>query len=74
MSIIQKVANHGVYWEEEFGYSQAFQAGDTLYLSGQLAHDTARNLIGEGGFAKQMQVTFWSPFKRISDRLYQQQR
>ncbi len=58
MAIVTKVANHGVAWEESFGYSQAFQAGDTLYLSGQLAHDDQGNLIGEGDFPRQMEATF----------------
>ncbi|MBM0239385.1 hypothetical protein JNW88_23605 [Micromonospora sp. ATA32] len=29
----------GVPWEESYGYVQAIKHGDTIYLSGQLAHD-----------------------------------
>lgn len=29
----------GVSWEEAYGYVQAVKRGDTIYLSGQLAHD-----------------------------------
>jgi enamine deaminase RidA (YjgF/YER057c/UK114 family) len=28
----------GVSWEESYGYVQAVQRGDTIYLSGQVAH------------------------------------
>lgn len=40
----RKVANHGVSWESAYGYVQAIQVKDTIYLSGQLSHD------GEGNF------------------------
>lgn len=40
----RKVANHGVAWEKAYGYVQAIQVEDTIYLSGQLSHD------GEGNF------------------------
>ncbi|MFI0349930.1 hypothetical protein [Actinomadura sp. 9N407] len=32
--------NHGVPWEDAYGYSQALRVGDTIYISGQLAHDS----------------------------------
>jgi enamine deaminase RidA (YjgF/YER057c/UK114 family) len=31
----------GVPWEEAYGYVQAVKHGDTIYVSGQLAHDGA---------------------------------
>jgi enamine deaminase RidA (YjgF/YER057c/UK114 family) len=31
--------NFGVPWEEAYGYVQAIKHGDTIYVSGQLAHD-----------------------------------
>jgi enamine deaminase RidA (YjgF/YER057c/UK114 family) len=31
--------NFGVPWEESYGYVQAIKHGDTIYLSGQLAHN-----------------------------------
>lgn len=37
----EQVANHGVPWEESYGYVQAVRRGDTIYLSGQVAHDGA---------------------------------
>jgi enamine deaminase RidA (YjgF/YER057c/UK114 family) len=41
----KKVANFGVAWEKAFGYAQAVQVKDTIYLSGQLSHDKAGNLV-----------------------------
>lgn len=37
-----QVARHGVPWEEEYGYVQAVRRGDTIHLSGQVAHDGER--------------------------------
>ncbi|MCT2591642.1 RidA family protein [Streptomyces sp. N2-109] len=34
-----QVESFGVPWEESYGYVQAVRHGDTLYLSGQVAHD-----------------------------------
>src|SRR5262245_458016 len=34
-----KTENFGVPWEEAFGYVQAIQHGDTIYVSGQLSND-----------------------------------
>ncbi|WP_223565029.1 Rid family hydrolase [Agrobacterium tumefaciens] len=41
----KKVANHGVAWERAFGYVQAVQVKDTIYISGQLSHDADGNLV-----------------------------
>lgn len=40
-----EVANHGVAWEKAFGYAQAVKVKDTIYISGQLSHDAAGNLV-----------------------------
>ncbi len=52
-----QVFNHGVPWEESYGYSQGFRVGNTIYISGQLAHDDDGNLIGEGDIAAQAAAT-----------------
>lgn len=39
------------------GYSQAVQAGDTLYVSGQLSHDSTGAFIGAGDFELQVRTT-----------------
>ncbi|GGJ79049.1 hypothetical protein GCM10011583_08280 [Streptomyces camponoticapitis] len=36
-----KVESFGVPWEESYGYAQAVKRGDTIYLSGQVAHNGA---------------------------------
>ncbi len=41
----KKIANHGVAWESAFGYAQAVQMKDTIYISGQLSHDGEGKLI-----------------------------
>ncbi|MCA1444040.1 RidA family protein [Ensifer sp. IC4062] len=43
--LAKKVANLGVAWEGAFGYVQAVQVKDTVYISGQLSHDGEGNLI-----------------------------
>jgi enamine deaminase RidA (YjgF/YER057c/UK114 family) len=35
----------GMPWEETYGYAQAVRVGDTIYVSGQLSHDDAGNLV-----------------------------
>jgi enamine deaminase RidA (YjgF/YER057c/UK114 family) len=40
-----QAANHGVAWEKAFGYAQAIKVKDTIYVSGQLSHDSAGNLV-----------------------------
>jgi len=44
-SMKKKVANLGVAWEGQFGYMQAVQVKDTIYLSGQLSHDKEGALV-----------------------------
>ena len=39
MNTSDQVENLDVPWEAEFGYAQAIRRGDTVYLSGQVAHD-----------------------------------
>ncbi|XUY29754.1 Rid family hydrolase [Agrobacterium sp. rho-8.1] len=41
----RKVANLGMAWERAFGYVQAVQVKDTIYISGQLSHDGDGKLI-----------------------------
>ncbi|OUL98242.1 hypothetical protein A8M77_32575 [Variovorax sp. JS1663] len=33
-------------WEDQYGYAQAVQVGDTIYVSGQLSHDDKGNMVG----------------------------
>ena len=43
--LVRKVANHGVAWEDIYGYCQAVQVKDVVYVSGQLGHDREGNLV-----------------------------
>ncbi|MGE8499737.1 MAG: RidA family protein [Pseudomonas sp.] len=43
--LVKKSASFGVAWEGLYGYVQAIQVKDTVYLSGQLSHDREGNLI-----------------------------
>lgn len=56
MSITVSSFDHHVPWESRYGFSQALQAGETIYISGQFAHDAGGNFIGEGDFAAQMKA------------------
>lgn len=37
----RQTESFGVPWEDDYGYVQAVRHGDTIYLSGQVAHDGA---------------------------------
>jgi enamine deaminase RidA (YjgF/YER057c/UK114 family) len=41
----QKTAYWGVSWEEGYGYPQARQVGNEIYVSGQFNHDEDGNLV-----------------------------
>lgn len=32
-------------WEKEYGYAQAVQVGDTIYVSVQVSHDDKGNIV-----------------------------
>ncbi len=57
MTVVSREFNFGMPWETLYGYSQAVQAGETLYISGQLSHDSTGAFIGTGDFALQMSTT-----------------
>lgn len=37
---------HGVPWEEAYGYAQAIKTGNIIYVSGQLSHDDTGAFVG----------------------------
>jgi enamine deaminase RidA (YjgF/YER057c/UK114 family) len=47
----------GVPWEDLNNYSQAVRAGDRLFVSGQVAHDSEGNFLGEGDITVQTEAT-----------------
>ncbi|MFD5572579.1 RidA family protein [Streptomyces cadmiisoli] len=58
MTVQARKFGYGVPWESLYGFSQALQAGETVYVSGQLSHDEAGNFIGAGDFELQTRTTF----------------
>ncbi|MEU6394764.1 Rid family hydrolase [Streptomyces sp. NPDC046939] len=58
MSSQMKTFGFGVPWESSYGYSQATQVGDTVYVSGQLSHDRDGAFVGAGDFELQVRTTF----------------
>jgi enamine deaminase RidA (YjgF/YER057c/UK114 family) len=43
--LAKEVVNFGVPWEEQYGYAQAVKVGDMVWVSGQLSHDEAGNMV-----------------------------
>ena len=43
--LAKKAGYLNVPWEELYGYAQAIQVGTTIYISGQLSHDSSGALI-----------------------------
>ena len=56
----------GGTYEETYGYSQACRAGDTLYISGQVALTEAGEMVGAGDFETQVRTAY----KRIDSILH----
>jgi enamine deaminase RidA (YjgF/YER057c/UK114 family) len=46
MKIQKDAKGFGMSWEDSYGYAQAVKVGDTIYISGQLAHDADGNIVG----------------------------
>ena len=57
MAATSEPFNHGVPWEDIYGYDQGQRVGETVYISGQLSHDD-QGLVGKGDIDKQLEVTF----------------
>jgi 2-iminobutanoate/2-iminopropanoate deaminase len=58
MSIKTEIANHGMPWEDAFGYSQALRVGNMIYVSGQLSHDETGALRDPDDMAAQIRRSF----------------
>ena len=57
MTVQAKTFEFGVPWESGYGYSQAMQAGETVYISGQLSHNSNGDFVGAGDFERQMRMS-----------------
>ena len=59
MAIIEKkTTTLGMPWEKEYGYAQAVQVGDAIYVSGQVSHDDKGNIVGQGDMEVQMRQAY----------------
>jgi enamine deaminase RidA (YjgF/YER057c/UK114 family) len=45
-------------WEKEYGYAQAVQVQDTIYIAGQVSHDDKGNIVGPGNMEVQMRQAY----------------
>ena len=41
----KRLESLGMPWEHSFGYAQAVQVRDVIYVSGQLSHDDEGNIV-----------------------------
>ncbi|MEV6654047.1 Rid family hydrolase [Streptomyces sp. NPDC051219] len=57
MPVQAKRFGFGMPWESLYGYSQAIQVGDTVYVAGQVSHDRDGNFVGAGDFELQVKTT-----------------
>ena len=58
MAISKKTTSLGMPWEKEYGYAQAVQVRDTIYLSGQVSHDDKGNIVSLGNMEVQMRQAY----------------
>jgi enamine deaminase RidA (YjgF/YER057c/UK114 family) len=61
--------NFGVPWESSYGYAQAVKHGDTIYVSGQLAHDGVQ-LVAPAPVDENGAVTDFSAMEEQMKRSY----
>jgi enamine deaminase RidA (YjgF/YER057c/UK114 family) len=60
MVIQKRTEGLGMPWEEEFGYAQAVQVGDTIYISGQLDHDAGGTMLAPAPLDEGGRITDYS--------------
>jgi 2-iminobutanoate/2-iminopropanoate deaminase len=58
MAIKKKTMSLGMPWEKEYGYAQAVQVRDTIYIAGQVSHDDKANIVGRGNMELQMRQAY----------------
>ncbi|AXB58691.1 Rid family hydrolase [Flavobacterium fluviale] len=56
LNVKKELGTLSMPWEKEYGYAQAVKNGDTLWISGQLGHDTEGNLAE--GMENQFEKTY----------------
>ncbi len=58
MTINKETASLGMPREKEYGYSQVVKVGDTIYVSGQVAHDDNGKIVSKGEMEAQMRQAY----------------
>ena len=58
MTFNKETKSFGMPWEKGYGYAQTVKIGDTIYVSGQVSHDDAGNIIGRGDMEAQMRQAY----------------
>src|SRR3712207_4792871 len=58
MAISKETTSLGMPWEKEYGYAQAVQVRDAIYISGQVSHDDKGNIVGRGDMEAQMRQAY----------------
>jgi len=56
----RQLGHLGMPWEEAYGYAQAVRVGDTIYVSGQLSHDSSGELVAPAPVDASGRVTNFS--------------
>ena len=67
MTISKKETSLGMPWEKEYGYAQALQVRDTIYVSGQVSHDDKGNIVGRGNMEVQMRQAYANVQKVLAE-------
>ena len=67
MTIRKKTMSLGMPWEKEYGYAQAVQVRDTIYVSGQVSHDDKGNIVGVGNMEVQMRQAYMNVQKVLAE-------
>lgn len=67
MTISKKATSLGMPWEKEYGYAQAVQVRDTIYVSGQVSHDDKANIVGPGNMEVQMRQAYANVQKVLAE-------
>lgn len=58
MTVHKETTSLNMPWEQEYGYSQAVKVGDTIYISGQVSHDSKGNVVGIDDMEMQMRQSY----------------
>ena len=67
MNINKEPKTLNMPWEQQYGYSQAIKAGDTIYLSGQVSHDEQGAFVGVGDMEAQMRQAYANVQKLLAE-------